>query len=48
MILNTTQKFKFEIIYDDLGTISLKLSGGKMALKLVYFVLAKELINFMI
>ena len=30
----------------DLGTISLKLLRGKLALKLVYFVLRKELLNF--
>ena len=30
----------------DQGTISLKLLGGKLAPKLVYFALRKELINF--
>ena len=28
------------------GAVSLKLLGGKLALKLVYFVLRKELLNF--
>ena len=34
------------VLFEVQGTFSLKLLGGKLAPKLVYFVLRKELLNF--